>query len=62
MSIAKEKQAPSELVRYVHRESKLPVLNFFAGGVATTADAALMMHLGAESVFVGSEYLKSADP
>ncbi len=62
MSIAKNMQAPYELVRYVHREGKLPVPNFSAGGVATPADAALMMQLGAESVFVGSGIFKSADP
>lgn len=50
MSIAKNMQAPYELVRYVHKEGKLPVPNFSAGGVATPADAALMMQLGAESV------------
>ena len=51
---AKAMQAPYELVRYVHENGKLPVVNFAAGGVATPADAALMMQLGAEGVFVGS--------
>jgi len=62
MTAAKDMQAPYELVRLVAREGKLPVPNFAAGGVATPADAALMMHLGAESVFVGSGIFKSADP
>ena len=59
---AKQLQAPYELVRYVHENSKLPVVNFAAGGVATPADAALMMQLGAEGVFVGSGIFKSGDP
>jgi len=59
---AKELQAPLELVRYVASEGKLPVPNFAAGGVATPADAALCMMLGAESVFVGSGIFKSEDP
>ena len=59
---AKELQAPLELVEYVAREGKLPVPNFAAGGVATPADAALCMMLGAESVFVGSGIFKSEDP
>jgi len=59
---AKNMQAPYELVLYVHENGKLPVLNFAAGGVATPADAALMMHLGAEGVFVGSGIFKSGDP
>jgi pyridoxal 5'-phosphate synthase pdxS subunit len=62
MAAAKDMQAPYELVRLVAREGKLPVPNFAAGGVATPADAALMMHLGAESVFVGSGIFKSSDP
>ena len=59
---AKELQVPYELVQYVHTNGKLPVVNFAAGGVATPADAALMMHLGAEGVFVGSGIFKSGDP
>jgi pyridoxal 5'-phosphate synthase pdxS subunit len=59
---SKELGAPLELVRAVAREGKLPVPNFAAGGVATRADAALMMQLGAESVFVGSGIFKSSDP
>jgi pyridoxal 5'-phosphate synthase pdxS subunit len=59
---AKQLQAPYELVRYVHENSKLPVVNFAAGGVATPADAALMMQLGAEGVFVGSGIFKSGNP
>jgi len=59
---AKNMQAPYELVLYVHKNGKLPVLNFAAGGVATPADAALMMQLGAEGVFVGSGIFKSGDP
>ncbi|QEO56557.1 pyridoxal 5'-phosphate synthase lyase subunit PdxS [Francisella marina] len=62
MAIAKNMQAPYDLVKYVHENGKLPVPNFSAGGVATPADAALMMQLGAESVFVGSGIFKSADP
>jgi pyridoxal 5'-phosphate synthase pdxS subunit len=62
MSAAKELGAPYELVRRVAEEGRLPVPNFAAGGVATPADAALMMHLGAEAVFVGSGIFKSADP
>ena len=53
---------PVELVKYVHENGKLPVVNFAAGGVATPADAALMMQLGAEGVFVGSGIFKSGDP
>ena len=60
--IAKHLQAPVELVRYVHRHAALPVVNFAAGGIATPADAALMMQLGAEGVFVGSGIFKSGDP
>ena len=59
---AKELQVPYELVAYVHKNRKLPVVNFAAGGVATPADAALMMQLGAEGVFVGSGIFKSGDP
>lgn len=59
---AKALQVPYELVRYVHDNKKLPVVNFAAGGVATPADAALMMQLGAEGVFVGSGIFKSGDP
>ncbi len=59
---AKELQAPLELVQWVHQHGKLPVVNFAAGGVATPADAALMMHLGMEGVFVGSGIFKSGDP
>ena len=59
---AKQLQVPYELVAYVHEFGKLPVVNFAAGGVATPADAALMMQLGAEGVFVGSGIFKSGDP
>ncbi len=59
---AKEMQVPYELIKYVHKNKKLPVVNFSAGGVATPADAALMMHLGAEGVFVGSGIFKSDNP
>ena len=59
---AKQLQAPYELVRFVHDNGKLPVVNFAAGGVATPADAALMMLLGAEGVFVGSGIFKSGNP
>lgn len=59
---AKELQIPYELVKYVHENGKLPVVNFAAGGVATPADAALMMQLGAEGVFVGSGIFKSGNP
>lgn len=59
---AKELQVPFELVKFVHENGKLPVVNFAAGGVATPADAALMMQLGAEGVFVGSGIFKSGDP
>jgi pyridoxal 5'-phosphate synthase pdxS subunit len=62
MAIAKEMGAPFELVVEVHKAGKLPVVNFAAGGVATPADAALMMQLGAEGVFVGSGIFKSSDP
>lgn len=59
---AKDLQVPIDLVCYVHEHGKLPVVNFAAGGVATPADAALMMQLGAEGVFVGSGIFKSGDP
>lgn len=59
---AKQLQVPVNLVQYVHENGKLPVVNFAAGGVATPADAALMMQLGAEGVFVGSGIFKSGDP
>ena len=62
MTIAKEMGAPYDLVRYVHDNGKLPVVNFAAGGIATPADAALMMQLGCEGVFVGSGIFKSAEP
>jgi pyridoxal 5'-phosphate synthase pdxS subunit len=62
MAAAKELQAPFELVAEVHKTGKLPVVNFAAGGVATPADAALMMQLGADGVFVGSGIFKSSDP
>ncbi len=60
--VAKQLQVPYELVEYVHDHKKLPVVNFAAGGVATPADAALMMQLGAEGVFVGSGIFKSGNP
>lgn len=59
---AKRLEVPVSLVRSVHDEGRLPVVNFAAGGVATPADAALMMQLGAEGVFVGSGIFKSGDP
>lgn len=59
---AKQYQVPYELVQYVHENGKLPVVNFAAGGVTTPADAALMMQLGAEGVFVGSGIFKSGNP
>ncbi|MCK4641694.1 MAG: pyridoxal 5'-phosphate synthase lyase subunit PdxS, partial [Candidatus Marinimicrobia bacterium] len=62
MAAAKELGAPFEIVRQVAKAGKLPVPNFAAGGVATPADAALMMQLGAETVFVGSGIFKSEDP
>jgi len=61
-SVAKELQAPYELVRWVHKHGTLPVVNFSAGGIATPADAALMMQLGCDGVFVGSGIFKSGDP
>lgn len=60
--VAKQMRVPFDLVRYVHDNGRLPVVNFAAGGVATPADAALMMQLGAEGVFVGSGIFKSGDP
>ena len=60
--LAKEHQAPLELIQQVHKAGKLPVPNFSAGGIATPADAALMMQLGAETVFVGSGIFKSSEP
>lgn len=62
MTVAKNMAAPYDLVRYIHQNNRLPVPNFSAGGVATPADAALMMQLGAETVFVGSGIFKSGDP
>ena len=62
MALAKEMGAPFELVAEIHKTGKLPVVNFAAGGVATPADAALMMQLGAEGVFVGSGIFKSTNP
>ena len=62
MTIAKELGAPYDLVQYVHKEKKLPVVNFSAGGIATPADAAMIMQLGAEGVFVGSGIFKSENP
>ena len=59
---AKQPQVPVDLLEYVHENGRLPVVNFAAGGVATPADAALMMQLGAEGVFVGSGIFKSGDP
>lgn len=62
MTAAKEMGAPYDLVLYVHEHGKLPVVNFSAGGIATPADAALMMQLGSEGVFVGSGIFKSSNP
>ena len=62
MHEAKKLQAPLELVEWVAENGKLPVPNFSAGGIATPADAALVMQLGAEAVFVGSGIFKSSDP
>ncbi len=62
MTQAKEMGAPIDLVRYVHENGKLPVVNFAAGGIATPADAALMMQLGLDGVFVGSGIFKSGNP
>ncbi len=61
-NISKELQAPIELVKYIHENGKLPVVNFAAGGIATPADAAMMMQLGCDGVFVGSGIFKSGDP
>ena len=62
MTMARDLQAPYELVLYIHEHGKLPVVNFAAGGIATPADAALMMQLGVEGVFVGSGIFKSGNP
>ena len=62
MTIAKELNAPYDLILYVHENGKLPVVNFAAGGIATPADAALMMQLGSDGVFVGSGIFKSENP
>jgi pyridoxal 5'-phosphate synthase pdxS subunit len=62
MTIAKEMGAPYDLVEYVHHNRALPVINFSAGGISTPADAAMIMQLGAEGVFVGSGIFKSSDP
>ena len=62
MHLAKEYAAPFDLIQYVHDNGKLPVVNFAAGGVATPADAALMLQLGSDGVFVGSGIFKSGDP
>jgi pyridoxal 5'-phosphate synthase pdxS subunit len=62
MTVAKDLGAPYELVREVHRKGRLPVVNFAAGGIATPADAALLMQLGVDGVFVGSGIFKSSDP
>ncbi len=62
MTITKEMGAPYDLVEYVHKEGKLPVVNFSAGGIATPADAAMIMQLGAEGTFVGSGIFKSENP
>ena len=62
MALAKEIGAPFELVAEIHKTGKLPVVNYAAGGVATPADAALMMQLGAEGVFVGSGIFKASNP
>ena len=61
-NIAKEFGAPYDLIKYIHQNKKLPVVNFAAGGVATPADAAMMMQLGCDGVFVGSGIFKSGDP
>lgn len=62
MTIARDLRAPYDLVTYVHEHGKLPVINFAAGGVSTPADAALMMNLGADGVFVGSGIFHSENP
>ena len=62
MAISKELGAPYELILYVHENGKLPVVNFSAGGIATPADAAMIMQLGADGIFVGSGIFKSENP
>lgn len=62
MTAAKEMQAPFDLVEYIAENAKLPVVNFAAGGIATPADAALMMQLGCNGIFVGSGIFRSSDP
>ena len=62
MATARDLKAPFELVKGIHETGKLPVVNFAAGGIATPADAALMMQLGADGVFVGSGIFKSSNP
>ena len=62
MTIAKEFGAPFDLIQYVHDNGKLPVINFAAGGIATPADAALMMQMGCDGIFVGSGIFKSSNP
>ena len=62
MTLAKEFNAPYDLIQYVWENGKLPVVNFSAGGIATPADAALMMQLGCDGVFVGSGIFKSGNP
>lgn len=62
MNAAKELQAPIQFIEYIHENGKLPVINFAAGGIATPADAAMMMQLGCDGVFVGSGIFKSGDP
>jgi pyridoxal 5'-phosphate synthase pdxS subunit len=62
MTAAKEMGAPFDLIKYVHENKRLPVVNFAAGGIATPADAALMMQLGCDGVFVGSGIFKSGNP
>lgn len=61
-NISKEIRASYDLVKYIHENGKLPVVNFAAGGIATPADAAMMMQLGCDGVFVGSGIFKSGDP
>lgn len=62
MTIAKDFGAPFDLIKYVHENGKLPVINFAAGGIATPADAALMMQMGCDGIFVGSGIFKSSNP
>ena len=62
MALARDLQAPFELVKNIHKTGKLPVVNFAAGGIASPADAALMMQIGVEGVFVGSGIFKSSEP